>query len=62
MGLVQDLAEKKFGSFVLWIVEKFCRCVSLDNLAEIHKKNPMGDAFGKPHFVRHPAHGHAFPG
>ena len=61
MGLVQDLAEKKFGSFVLWVVEKFCRRVSLYNLTEIHKKNPMGDALGKPHFVRHHDHGHAFP-
>ena len=47
---------------MLGVFEKFMRGVPLDNLTEIHEKDPVGHALGKSHFMRNHDHGHPFPG
>ena len=47
---------------MLWIVEKLFRIIFFENLTTIHKEDPMGDAFGKAHFVADDDHRHSVLG
>src|SRR5688572_11263820 len=56
---MQDLAEEQLGALRLRMVEELFRRVLLDDLAEIHEDDAVGDGAGEAHLVRDAQHGHA---
>src|SRR5574343_990710 len=59
-SMVENLGQEALRTLRAWIGEEGLLAVVLDDGPLVHKDHAIGDALGKPHFVGHAHHGHAF--